>query len=226
MTEDLAEKMREQAAKSREILAGNRPQPTPSIHLAVYYRVSTDKQDYESQKHEVQKFLNNQPHLVFEDQASGAINHRPGFLALKAAILEGTVKHVVVYRLDRLSRSAPTAIRTILDFDEAGVIFTSVSQPMLSTDRNLPFRRVILAVFAELAEMERAQHIQRVKAGIAARKARGEKLGPPSKISRRMVERILDIRAREGRPTCEMIAKEVGFSKSSVHRVLQSQGMP
>jgi DNA invertase Pin-like site-specific DNA recombinase len=64
----------------------------------------------------------------FEDKETGATLQRPGLLALKEAIFAGTVKTVVVWKLDRLARSMREGINTLSAWCESGVRVVSVTQ--------------------------------------------------------------------------------------------------
>lgn len=189
-------------------------------HAAVYYRVSTDRQDYESQKMVVEEWLKMQkskPKItVIEDYArSGADKNRPGYKKLMELIRSGKIDTVIVYRLDRFSRDATSAIRAILEMDELGVAFVAVGQEALNLGHKVPFRRAILAIFAELAEIERSITIERVKAGLAAARKRGVKFGAPIKVSAEVIATVVQKR-KEG-ATFKQIAKAVGLSVGSVH---------
>jgi len=64
----------------------------------------------------------------FEDTESGATTARPGFQDLEAAIFAGTVKTVVVWKLDRLARSMRDGINTLSAWCSKGVRVVSVTQ--------------------------------------------------------------------------------------------------
>ena len=88
---------------------------------AVYYRVSTDRQDFASQREVVEEWLRQLPEIrrprsliEFTDEGvSGKTAHRPEFQRMLAHAYERRVDTIVVYRLDRFSRNASDAIRTI-----------------------------------------------------------------------------------------------------------------
>jgi DNA invertase Pin-like site-specific DNA recombinase len=98
------------------------------------------------------------------------------------ACLKGKHEMIVCYALDRFSRSANAAIQQILKLSDHGIGFASATQHALNLASDMPMRRSILAIFAELAEMERETIVSRVKDGLAAAKKRGVKLGAPTKI--------------------------------------------
>lgn len=203
------------------------------MKLAIYYRVSTDKQDHDSQRHHVESFIKKEhPDAVvvatFEDVASGAKETRPGFLALQALVKSKAVDAVVVYKMDRLTRAASTALRLILQWDEAGVAFIATSQPILNLGPGAPMRRVILAIFAELAQLERDMISQRTKDGIAASRARGNPVHQrtPPRLEGQFDRLIaLDEMLASG-TSLQYIPAALGVSKRTLERYLTKLGRP
>lgn len=196
-------------------------------NIAIYYRVSTDKQDLASQKGAIEKWLEEltdkkkpKKILVFQDQGiSGKTTNRPGLQAMLKAAYSGKVDTIVVYRLDRLSRNATTAIKMILNLDEAGVAFISVTQAVLNLGHENPFRRTMLAAFAEIAEIERETIVARVKAGLEAAKKRGVKLGAPKKYDDEKLRKAHELKA--GGMSFRKISKEIGVSLGTVSKMLK-----
>ncbi len=198
--------------------------------VGIYYRVSTDKQDLESQKHAVQSWLDRldpekrpKKSLVFEDEGlSGQDLTRPGYQALLEAAFAGKIDTIIVYRLDRFSRHASDAIKTLLSLDEVGVGFISVTQPVLNLGHENPFRRTMLAAFAEIAEIERQTIVTRVKAGLDAARKRGVKLGKPSKDTPELRETIRSRRASG--QSYRAIAQDLQLSYGLIYRLAQEEG--
>jgi DNA invertase Pin-like site-specific DNA recombinase len=194
--------------------------------IAVYYRVSTDKQDLESQKVSVEKWISElakQPkhvYVVQDEGLSGKNENRPGYRELLNLALNKKIDTIVVYRLDRLSRNATVAIKTLLELDEYGVGFISVTQPVLNLGHSNPFRRTMLAAFAEIAEIERETIVARVKSGLEAAKRRGVVLGPPIKINDDVREKAQVLRGQG--LSYKKIATELGVSVGSVHNALKA----
>jgi len=195
--------------------------------VAIYYRVSTERQDLDSQRHAVETWLRDlaeskQPKkvTVFQDEGiSGKTTKRPGFQALLETAHAGKIDTIIVYKLDRFSRNATTAIKLLLSLDEAGVGFISVTQPVLNLGHENPFRRTMLAAFAEIAEIERDTIVARVRAGLDAAKKRGVKLGAPVKISRE--KQLTARRLRDEGRSYKEIAKSLELSVGSIHKLLQ-----
>lgn len=195
-------------------------------NVAVYYRVSTERQDIASQKNAVKRWFEEQktqPNkiLSFRDEGiSGKTLKRPAFEKMLAAAYAGKIDTIVVYRLDRFSRHATTAIRLILNLDDAGVAFVSVTQPVLNLGHENPFRRTMLAAFAEIAELERETIVNRVVAGLDAARARGVTLGAPKKITPQVQAQAQKL--REQGHSLRAIAKELSISLGSVSKVLSA----
>ncbi len=129
------------------------------IHIA-YYRVSTSDQSIEVQRNELGKGVTFAKEFS-DEGVSGAIPaaKRPGFAALLAHVRAGDVLHV--YAVDRLGRDAidvQLTVRALLDMDVEiqvrglGRISKGVGE-------------LILAVLAQVADMERARIAERTKSG-------------------------------------------------------------
>jgi len=192
--------------------------------IAVYKRVSTDRQDTESQDAEITALIEELTEkkgecsvTFFEDKGlSGTDSKRPQYKALLEMAYARKLDAIVVYRLDRFSRNASEAIKTIISLDEAGVSFFSATQPVLNVDEGNPFKRTLLAAFAEIAEIERETLITRVKSGLKAAVSRGVRLGPPVKVTPEVLTKVKALRA-EGRSFRE-ISLLVGLSKSAIQK--------
>ena len=141
------------------------------MKIGPYLRTSTPDQSLEAQRREINSWLSikgqaNQAQW-FEDQASGKDMNRPAFLRLQNAIAQGQVDTVVIYKLDRLSRSMMDGLRTIVGWLEQGVRLVSVSQQF---DFSGAMGKMIAALLLGVAEMERELILERQAVGIALRK--------------------------------------------------------
>lgn len=94
-----------------------------------------------------------------------------------------------------------------------------MTQPVLNLGHENPFRRTMLAAFAEIAEIERETIVARVKAGLDAAKKRGVKLGAPVKVDQDKLDEAIRLRAAGN--SYKKIAKEIGLSVGSVHKMLK-----
>ncbi len=109
---------------------------------------------------------------------SGGNIERPGLQALLADIAAGKVDIVVVYKIDRLTRSLADFARIVEVFEKAGVSFVSVTQSFNTTSS---MGRLMLNVLLSFAQFEREVTGERIRDKIAASKAKGLWMGgnPP-----------------------------------------------
>ena len=140
------------------------------MHLG-YARVSTDSQDLTNQRTELAAAGCTK---LFSEKLTGAQRDRPELARMLDHLRAGDV--VTVTRLDRLARST----RDLLDIAEriqgVGAGLRSLAEPW--ADTTTPAGRMVLTVFAGIAEFERALIIDRTRSGRNAAKARGVKFGP------------------------------------------------
>ncbi|MDE3268883.1 MAG: recombinase family protein [Pseudomonadota bacterium] len=194
--------------------------------VVLYYRVSTDKQDLHIQHEALQGWLAkrdpppNKVYTIKDEGYSGLNMRRPGYRQVMQLAMNRKIDAIVVYRLDRFSRSASNAIRTLLDLDEFDVAFISVTQPIMSLDHENPFRRTILAAFAEIAQIERDTIVARVRAGLQAARNRGVRLGRPIKVDADAAAHAYRLRC-EGK-TYQQIADELRLSKGTIYSMVKA----
>jgi len=188
---------------------------------AIYYRVSTGKQDFESQEAAINAWLEKQTTIkkyrVFKDVMSGKSIERPRFKSMIKQAREGKFDVIVVFKLDRFSRNTSHAIRTLLDLDDFGVDFISVTQPMFNQPA---FRKTMLMLFAELAQMERETTVERIKWGLQAAKQRGVRLGRPPKVTDAIEAKIISL--HETGLSTRKIARKVKLAHSCVWKVIKN----
>jgi DNA invertase Pin-like site-specific DNA recombinase len=120
----------------------------------------------------VAQFLNEAPALEFVEIESGANSDRPK-LAEALAQSKRLKATLIVAKLDRLARD----VRMILAIVDSGVNVRFLDLPEI--DPNEPTGRLMLTMLASFAEFERRLISKRTKVSLAAKKARGEKLGSP-----------------------------------------------
>src|SRR5262249_62214361 len=106
----------------------------------------------------------------FEAEETGGTLRRPAFDGLEKAIFAGTVKTVVVWKLDRLSRRQRDGVDLLADWCERGVRVVAVTQQI---DLSGAVGRMVASVLFGLAEIESEYRRERQAAGIAVAKERG-----------------------------------------------------
>lgn len=190
--------------------------------VAVYIRVSTASQNEAGQRREIQRWLdgNGVTNAVwYVDKESGDNLDRPQFERLQQAIFHGQAKTVVVWKLDRLSRSLKDGIDTLCDWCDKGIRVVSVTQQI---DFNGAAGKLIASVLFAVAEMEQETRRERQAAGIAAAKERGVYCGRRKGATKAGVDTQRALQLREQGLTHAEIAKSLGVSVSSVRRYLKT----
>jgi site-specific DNA recombinase len=161
-----------------------------SIRCAIYTRKSTEdglEQDFNSldaQRDACAAYVLSQQHegwsLVpdhFDDGGfSGGNMERPGLRDLLAAVRAGQVDVIVVYKIDRLTRSLADFAKIVEVLDEAGASFVSVTQAFNTTTS---MGRLTLNVLLSFAQFERELTSERIRDKIAASKRKGLWMGGP-----------------------------------------------
>lgn len=152
---------------------------------------------------------------VWSDTASGSTTSRPALDEMLGGLLPGDT--VVVWRLDRLGRSMAHLIATIDDLTRRGVGFQSLTEQIDTTTAG---GRLILGIFASLAEFERALIRERTVAGLAAARSRGAVLGRPTVVTPAKLTAARSLIA--GGATVTTAAAAVGISRPTLYRHLQA----
>lgn len=170
----------------------NAPLPLSKRRCAVYCRVSSDERldqsfnSIDAQKESGHAFIRSQAHegwIAVTDNYddggfSGGTMERPALKRLLKDIELGKIDIVVVYKIDRLSRSLADFARMVEVFDRCNVSFSAVTQQINSATS---MGRLMLNVLLSFAQFEREVTGERIRDKIAASKAKGMWMGgvPP-----------------------------------------------
>lgn len=144
--------------------------------LIGYARVSTDDQDLSLQRAALSAV---DCRRIYEEKISGSRRDRPELTRLLDNLRAEDV--VVITRLDRLARSTRDLLEIAERLNERGTGLRSLAEPW--ADTTSPAGRMVLTVFAGIAEFERARIHQRTSSGRIAAKARGVRFGRPPKLT-------------------------------------------
>jgi site-specific DNA recombinase len=153
------------------------------LRVAMYIRISTDEEhqpfSLEAQEVKLRSYIDSQPgwELVgapYRDEASGATTDRPGLQRALTAARAGYFDVLLVYRVDRLSRSLRGLVEILDQLDETNTIFRSATEPF---DTATPVGRMLVQMLGVFAQFERETIIDRVINGMERKAARGEWCG-------------------------------------------------
>ncbi len=122
------------------------------------------------------------PAHLYEDQASGKREDRPGLASCLKALRDGDT--LVVWKLDRLGRDLRHLINTVHDLTGRGIGLKVLTGHGAAIDTTTAAGKLVFGIFAALAEFERELIAERTVAGLASARARGRKGGRPSCVWR------------------------------------------
>jgi DNA invertase Pin-like site-specific DNA recombinase len=212
------------------------PALTPKKRCAIYTRKSTDEgldQEYnslEAQRDSALAFISSQRHegwLAIDDGYddggfSGGNINRPSLKRLLADVEDGRIDVVVVYKIDRLSRSLADFAKIVDLFDRHGVTFVSVTQQFNTTTS---MGRLTLNILLSFAQFEREVTGERIRDKIAASKAKGMWMGGTPPLGYDVRDRKLVVNEHEAALVRDIFARyaETG-SAAQLVRELQIEG--
>jgi len=137
---------------------------------AIYLRVSSDKQSTASQRPDMERWAAaycDEPPLWFEDTSNqhADLRKRPGWDALCAAIEDGQVDRVAVWKIDRLGRRVGKLVELWEWLEGEGITFVSVTE---SLNSDSPLFGLVSTIMAGVAQYDNELRAARVRAGLAA----------------------------------------------------------
>ncbi|QHC34678.1 recombinase family protein [Komagataeibacter xylinus] len=180
--------------------------------LVGYARVSTDEQTLDVQLEHLRKAGCN---FIFEEKMSGAERQRPALNRMLKKVKAGDV--VIIHKLDRLARSTKHLLEIAEHLQKKQTGLRSISEPW--ADTTSPAGRMILTIFAGIAEFERAQIRERTAAGRRLARQRGVQMGRPAKLARDDTALVCQLVIKE-RLSVAHVAEKFGVHKATVYRIL------
>lgn len=190
------------------------------MKVAAYVRVSSRHQKTDSQEAEIKKWLDGNGIAAdqvewYRDKESGKTLDRPAFHKLQKDIFNGSIKVVVCWKLDRLSRRLRDGVNLLADWCERGLKVVVVTQQI---ELNGPVGRMIAAVLLGLAEIELEYRRERQQAGISVAKKKGIYVGRQKGTTKSKPERAMELKSK-GLSFGE-IATALGISERTVFRYI------
>lgn len=188
------------------------------MRIALYARVSTSDQCTEVQLAPLREYAARQGAEAVEyvdHGISGTRRSRVGLDALLEAVRRGDVQAVAVVRLDRLARSLAHMAALGEELQALGVELVSLSEGL---DTSSPTGRAMFGMCGVFAQLERDLIGERTRAGLAAARRRGKRLGRRPALEGEALRRARRMHGA-GR-SLRQIATVLGCSKSAVARAL------
>jgi DNA invertase Pin-like site-specific DNA recombinase len=179
-----------------------------------YARVSTEDQTLQLQRPRLKEAGCEK---VFEEKISGVVRKRPQLEKLLDEVRKGDV--LVVTRLDRLARSTAELLIIAERLQEKGAGLQSLDEPWADTIS--PSGRMVLTVFAGIAEFERALIKQRTEDGLRDARKRGVLFGRPKKMrpdQQQLAQELL----KQGRSISE-VARTFNVHPATIYRCRDNQ---
>ena len=203
---------------------------------AIYARQSIEKKDsisIETQIDYCRRFASEAP-LIFHDRGfSGKNTNRPAFQQLMEAVEAGQVSKIIVYRLDRFSRSIADFSQIWTQLEQHNVEFQSVTE---NFDTSSPMGRAMLNIVLVFAQLERETTAERVRDNYQHRFALGSWPGGPppygfdlTKISDSSGRQVSSLVANDNASVVHQIFELYAQDSASLRSVaiaLNTQGIP
>ena len=187
--------------------------------VAIYTRVSTDRQETENQAIQLREFAAKQGWTItreYCDYESGSKSDRPEFQRMFEDASRRRFDLLLFWALDRLSREGVyQTLQHLNRLESYGVAFRSFTEPYF--DSCGVFKDAVIAIMATLAKQERIKRSERTKAGLARVRATGKTLGRPKVLNGEHTAEIARLRSQgcSGRE----IARRLNISEGSVRRL-------
>lgn len=178
------------------------------IRCAIYTRKSTEEgleqafNSLDAQREACVAYIASQrhegwvlsPELYDDGGFSGGNINRPGLTQLMAEVQAGRIQVIVVYKVDRLTRSLTDFAKIVEVLDTAGASFVSVTQSFNTTTS---IGRLTLNVLLSFAQFEREVTGERIRDKVAASKRKGMWMGGPVPLGYEVRDRKLVINQAE-----------------------------
>ena len=190
-------------------------------NIAIYARVSTDRQTTDYQLHELREFVRRANWTVYREYIdagySGKSTQRPAFTQMLNDARHRQFDLLLVWKLDRLSRSLKDLITTLDELGHLGIDFISYENQL---DTSSPYGKLVFNIIGAVAEFEREITRERVCAGLANARRKGIKLGRP-RISKSVQKKIIALK-KQGLSN-RAIGKNLRVAESTVRNWLKAE---
>ncbi len=183
-------------------------------HLIGYGRVSTDAQELTQQREELAAVGCVR---IFTEKVSGATRDRPELARMLDHLRPGDV--VVVTRLDRLARSTRDLLDIAEELGRKDAGLRSLAEPW--ADTTTPAGRMVLTVFAGIAEFERSLIVERTRSGRKAARTRGVQFGRRPALTPQQIAHARHL-VEDERKSVSEVAGLLNVHRATLYRALSA----
>ena len=187
-------------------------------NIGIYARVSTKDQSVEQQLSKLREYCKRADYEIVDeyiDEGVSALKKtRPEFERLLKDVRSRKINVILVWKLDRFSRSLKELVNTLDYLKEHNAEFVSYSQPELDTRTSSG--KLLFTIISAISEFERDLISERTKLKLNLLKQNGIKLGRPKSVDDTKV-----IELRKSGLSLSQIGRELDCHRSTVCRVLQ-----
>ena len=186
--------------------------------VGIYARVSTEDQTSAQQLGVLRDYCSKAGYKVIDEYVdngeSAMKQNRPQYMRLLDDARRRKIEVVLVYKLDRFSRSLKELVNTIGNLKEYGVNFVSYAEK--DFDTTTATGQLMFHIVSAFAQFERDMISERTKLKLNHLRSKGIKLGRPQKVH---YQGIFDLRTKG--LSLSQIGKEIGCDRSTVSKVLK-----
>ena len=187
--------------------------------VAIYARVSTDKQKVDMQISDLQEFVQRAGWIVYREFVdngfTGKDTSRPAFKEMMDEARKRKFDMLLVWKLDRLSRSLKDLIGTLDELGHLGIDFISYDNKI---DTSSPTGKLVFQIIGAVAEFERDIISERVRAGLRNARRKGKRLGRPP-VAPIIIDKARLLRSKG--LSYRDIGKQLGISEGMVRKGLK-----
>lgn len=201
------------------------------VPVAIIVRVSTNRQETQRQRHELEALAKSKGWKVVEvceERVSGSANieDRPALQRVLQLAAEGAIKKVLVHEVSRVARR-PSVALTFVEMLEAYCVslywFAQNVETLLPNCKRNPAAAIMLALLSEMARAEKETLVERIKSGLAQARRKGVRLGRPEGTTLPKAEFLAKhkdiLRQLKDGQSVRNAAKITGKGASTVQRV-------
>lgn len=190
--------------------------------VGIYCRVSTKDQQTIQQQEILKEFCLKSGYGIFDtyiDEGESALrSNRPQFMRILEDARRRRIDVILVYKIDRFSRSVKELLNTMDILKDHGVGFVSYMDK--SMDTTTSSGRFMFQILASVSEFERNIISERTKLKLNHLKSKGIKLGRPQKAH---YETIFELRSKG--LSLSQIGKELNLDRSTCSKVLKKRSI-